>query len=627
MKKIYSLLLTVFAVSVCFAQSQRLVLMEEFTQASCPPCAAYNPAFNVILNANSAKIVSIKYQVNWPGYDPMNVHNASEVATRVSYYAVTGVPDGVMDGGSGTSTWHANPASFSATYVNNRYSIASPFNVNLTHYFSPNYDSIFVHADVIASQAFSQTSVLRIAVIERDIIFCSPPGTNGETHFEGVMKKMLPNATGTTLPATWTNGQTASFDFAWKLANVYDKNTLAVVGFVQNTLTKEVHQTAYSDEQQMMFDARLVCSSIGIPTAVCGTIVSPAVTFQNLGSATLTSLNINYQLDGGTITPATWNGSLTSGNTATYNIPNLNVSLGAHNLNVTISNPNGSNDLNVYYDNAAKAFSAVSNTGATLPLIQDFVSVIFPPANWTRVNPDNAATWTRVTAGFNTTGSTKMDFYNSPAAQTDELWTPGYDFSGFIATAQLDFDIAYWQYGAGYDDKIEAQVSTDCGLTWSTIYNKQGAVRSTVAGYQTTVYTPTATSQWRHETVSMNSFIGQQNVFVRFRATSDYGNNCYIDNINITFAVGVNETTLSQHVTLYPNPTEGKIYLDINFDKAKDLKVEIFNLVGEKVNGFEFNNTIGGIYPVDLSKMANGSYVVKISTGDEMMVKPLQIAR
>ena len=624
MKKMYSVLASLFVASLCFAQSQRLVLFEDFTQASCPPCASTNPALNALLNANATKIVSIKYQTSWPGYDPMNLHNAGEVQTRVSYYNVSGVPNGVEDG----NQYQAQPASFTQALIDNRYSDPSPFTFNLTHTFSSNYDTIYVHAEVTASMAFNQASNLRIAVIEREIEFCTPPGTNGEDFFEGVMKKMLPNAAGTVMPASWTNGQTVSYDFAWKLANVYDKNTLAVVGFVQSDVGKEVHQTAYSTQQQLANDARLTCNAVtGIPAVLCGSTVTPVVEFENLGSSTLTDLTINYQLDGGTITPVSWSGSLATGASGTVNLPTLNVSAGAHTLVVTCVSPNGSTDVNTTYDSNTKTFNVSAGVGLPLPIVQDFVAVTFPPTGWTRINNDNGPTWTRVATGLNTTGSAKIDFYNSPSGQVDELWTASYDFSqSGIGTVQLDFDVAYRQYAAQYSDRIEVNVSTDCGQTWTTIYNKAGSQLSTVAGYQTSAFTPTA-SQWRHETASMTQFVGSPNVFVRFKATSNYGNNGYVDNINVAVTTGIKESNLSKHVTLYPVPSNGIVNLDVNFESAQSFKVEIFNLVGEVVNQFEISKSVGGIFPIDLSKVANGAYTVKITTETESVVKSINIVK
>ena len=64
MKKLYTLALAMFVGVAVNAQSQRLTLLEEFTQASCGPCAAQNPALNTLLAGNETKTVSIKYQTN-----------------------------------------------------------------------------------------------------------------------------------------------------------------------------------------------------------------------------------------------------------------------------------------------------------------------------------------------------------------------------------------------------------------------------------------------------------------------------------------------------------------------------------------------------------------------------------
>jgi hypothetical protein len=65
MKKIFTL-----AIGICFsigvmAQTQRMVLTEEFTNSSCGPCAGQNPAYNSLIAANSTKIVAIKLMLQY----------------------------------------------------------------------------------------------------------------------------------------------------------------------------------------------------------------------------------------------------------------------------------------------------------------------------------------------------------------------------------------------------------------------------------------------------------------------------------------------------------------------------------------------------------------------------------
>src|ERR1043166_2448556 len=136
MKKIYTLVACAAFSAAGFAQSQRLILTEEFTQASCGPCAAANPSFNAMLNNNTSKVISVKYQTSWPGVDPMNAQDATELNNRTSsYYGVTGVPDGKQDGVD------FYPGSYTQTFINNEYVVTSPFTIAITHTLNTNQDS------------------------------------------------------------------------------------------------------------------------------------------------------------------------------------------------------------------------------------------------------------------------------------------------------------------------------------------------------------------------------------------------------------------------------------------------------------------------------------------------------
>jgi hypothetical protein len=84
------------------------------------PCASQNPTTNALINANPTKVVALKYQVNWPGVDPMNAQTQTWVGPRVSYYGVTGVPATKVDG-TGSSITQA--------VIDNRYAVPSPFSM------------------------------------------------------------------------------------------------------------------------------------------------------------------------------------------------------------------------------------------------------------------------------------------------------------------------------------------------------------------------------------------------------------------------------------------------------------------------------------------------------------------
>lgn len=310
MKKNYLILSFLVALTATvFGQTQRLVLFEEFTQASCGPCAAANPGFNALLTANTTKCTSIKYQTSWPGYDPMNLHNPAEVANRVAYYNVSGVPDAIMDG----NVYHGSPTGVNQTKINTEYGVPSPFELYINQHLSPGNDSIYVTMLGKATGAVSGSLVAHCAVIEKHIHFNSPPGSNGEKDFYNVMKKMLPSASGTTLPTTYQVGEYFVLQYAWKLANVYDISQLSVVGFIQNVQTKTVYQAANTSAAAItgVYQNDLTLVNPGNMLATyCEPSIEPTFELQNNGSLPLTSAEIKYRINDGTELTYQWTGNL-----------------------------------------------------------------------------------------------------------------------------------------------------------------------------------------------------------------------------------------------------------------------------------------------------------------------------
>ena len=66
-------------------------------------------------------------------------------------------------------------------------------------------------------------------------------------------------------------------------------------------------------------------------------------------------------------------------------------------------------------------------------------------------------------------------------------------------------------------------------------------------------------------------------------------------------------------VNLYPNPTKGKIYLDIPTDLIPE-KAEVYNSLGQLVKSV---NVHSGLNVVDVSDFATGNYIIKINVVDK----------
>lgn len=630
MKKFTLLVLTLFMLLSIHvnAQSQRLVLFEEFTQASCWPCANGNPALNAMLHAasNAAKIVPIKYQVSWPGVDPMNAQNPIPIASRVAYYNGLGVPHGIMDG----NVFNDHISFFTQTMIDSRAVVPSPFTMTLTHSFNSHYDSVYVNLHITCTQATSGTLKCRIALCEKKIEFCSPPGDNGETEFTEVMRDMYPDADGTTLATAWTAGQTQNITFVKRIpAFIYDKSTLDVVAFIQNDINKEVLQAAVSFPQPIAIDARIACPGItGIQALNCGTPFTPHISLGNNGTSTLTSCLITHSVDSGVLNFLPWTGSLAQGASTDLALPTIVLEGGAHSIFVNVSQPNGGIDRNNTYDTEIATFRTEGTLGSRTPMTETFTSTTFPPLDWYVTNVDGGpVTWYRSQAGLNGSGSAIIDFYVGSGGEVDYLDAGNFDLSDGATSAQIDFDVAYCQY-ISENDSIEVQYSLDCRDTWTSVFNEAGTVlASGNPPINTIAFVPTNASQWHHKSASLNAVVGNQNVFVRFKATSDGGNCCYIDNINLfaDVATATSSANRDKHIRLYPNPSNGKVNIALNYDDVQDVTVTIANILGDMVTTLSLKDVSSGVYQLDLAGRASGNYIVSIKTVKDVVTKRLSI--
>lgn len=344
MKKyaILSLLLVTISV-MSFGQSQRLVLLEHFTQASCGPCATYNPEINDLINDNPEKITAIMYHTSWPGYDPMYNHNPSESASRTSYYSVTSVPNSVVDG----NAYNGHPSGWGMSLVNQRYAIPSPFDISVYTELSEDEDMINVAMMITATDAVPAGMKAQMAVIEKYIHFNNAPGSNGETDFYNVMKKMLPNQTGTGLSA-FAAGEYKILQYSWELANVYNIDELAVIGFIQNNPTKEILQSANSSNELFtpLYTSDVEVMGIkNISQNYCVGNMQPHVTIRNNGADNLTSVTITYTVNDESPVSFQWTGDLAFLESETVVLPESNFGvIDMNTIVVSIENPNDETD-------------------------------------------------------------------------------------------------------------------------------------------------------------------------------------------------------------------------------------------------------------------------------------------
>lgn len=267
-----------------------------------------------------------------------------------------------------------------------------------------------------------------------------------------------------------------------------------------------------------------------------GPSTSLSVTLQNMGSNILTSASITVEVNNNLVQTFNWTGNLAPTASATINLNTVNLIVGQNSISVCTKNPNGSTDPVPSNDckNAVAYGSAFFWPSASLPLSEGFEGSNFPPANWTRVNPDNNLTWQRNTAGISASGNANafIDHFNYLSiAQTDDLLSPNLPI-GLADSLWISFWGSYKGRSGFPNEFLQVDVSTNCGNTFTNVYNNLASLDFAEEPVSIiTPWLPAAKSQWKNKSLNLSSFIASRNIIVRFRMLNQKGNNFYLDDI------------------------------------------------------------------------------------------------
>ncbi len=242
--------------------------------------------------------------------------------------------------------------------------------------------------------------------------------------------------------------------------------------------------------------------------------------------------------------PTSYSWSFPGGNPSTSSAQNPLVTypnLGTFNVSLTLTNSFG-NDTETL-----NGYVSISSSGTDIFFTEDFENGTLATSGWTVQNPDNGITWGLFSVAGSTSGSNAagVNLFNyETRGQRDGLISPVLDFSNH-SNIQLDFQHAHRRYSADYRDSLIVYVSTNGGTTYphrvlAVAENGTGsfATNSILASN----FVPTNGIDWCFGgdlgsgcfTVNLSQFDGQSNVRLRFETYNDYGNNIYIDNIEVS---------------------------------------------------------------------------------------------
>lgn len=298
---------------------------------------------------------------------------------------------------------------------------------------------------------------------------------------------------------------------------------------------------------------------------------------------------------------------------------------GTYDVTLTVTNSAGS-DTKTVTGMIVVSPNAVSTT---VPYSEGFEGGVFPTNDWHLINANGGSQW-EVNNVAASTGSYSINLYNYAGNDKgpDEFVTNAFNLSNITGT-MMTFDVSFALSSATATntDKLSVYFSSNCGQTWTPRYNKSGATLATTTSIVAGDFYPTS-NQWRTETVNLvpTTVSTKPNVRFRFEFTHDTGNNLYIDNINLTGVVGVNEINADNaDVTVYPNPSSSFTYVDFNMTYGGKVNIDVSDALGRVVSTFTDELPAGPHQYTMNQDLAKGVYFVRLSFGSESITKKVVI--
>jgi PKD repeat protein len=303
---------------------------------------------------------------------------------------------------------------------------------------------------------------------------------------------------------------------------------------------------------------------------------------------------------------ATWNWIFPGGTPNTSNLEDPIIVYnqpGSYDVTLTVTDQFGSSTQTlsnfITYNDTTSLITSSSNYK------QDFESINFPPEAWQA--PASSFSWQSIIVD---TGSnclpnkvTYLDHYHI-SQRGDEAYLISNKVKlggGPNAINYLTYDYSYSGFSGAHSDGFRIDISNDCGSSWDSIFSAYGSDLATTS-YQTSVWYPTCNS-WKTDSINLTN-LGYINdtIMIRFVAINDYGNQFYMDNVNIKGDNILSDNpTQNPKLHLFPNPNNGLFTVLTDY---KNLNYTVFNLIGEEIKKGQLDNKI------NLSEIKSGVYFI-----------------
>ncbi|MBX2920789.1 MAG: choice-of-anchor J domain-containing protein [Chitinophagaceae bacterium] len=379
----------------------------------------------------------------------------------------------------------------------------------------------------------------------------------------------------------------------------------------------------------LLFNNDVKVLSVDVPNNVimyCGQSFTPSVRILNQGALPLTSVTLNVSIDGATpvSTPVTLN--LASLQETIVAANTITSAVGSHTVRIYTSEPNGSPDQNTSNDTARSVFTVTGNT--VNPATEGFEGAAFPAAGWGISNTSDLTDFNPVrvnTAYRSGNRSVKFDTRNFQLfGKSSILSSPDISIPITADSVKVTFWRAAAQSNSISSDTLEILFSTNCGQTFTSAYKKGGSALRTRTNISNSEFIPFE-EEWVADTVDLSPYLAGQhtNVTVQFRCINGYGNNIYLDDINI-YSRELPAALKNNGFIIVPNPTTGMVTVQ-HYPSAGNLRgIAVFSSTGQLYHSMSFSTATALNYiPIDMRNAAAGVYFVKLIYTDKTVTKKI----
>ncbi|MDR3024277.1 T9SS type A sorting domain-containing protein [Chryseobacterium sp.] len=268
------------------------------------------------------------------------------------------------------------------------------------------------------------------------------------------------------------------------------------------------------------------------------------------------------------------------------------------------------------------ALASCFYSNAQTLLSESFEGALFPPTGWTKSNTNVSRAWDLTSSVFSGTSAPSIELKtrftiagNNSAtidwvsgANTANLVSPAFSLAG-ATSPTLSFKVKVgWGYMISLNKgNLLAQISTDGGTNWTTLWNEDSEAGFTDDGdgdIDTDFYNTVTVQK------SLSTYIGQANVKIRFQYVANDADAVSIDDVQViangTLGTSEISKTKNNSISTYPNPTRGEI--NIKTDK-KIKSATVIDVSGKSL----LNNTSERL---DISSLPKGTYLLKVDFSD-----------